>query len=95
MFFFNCASNKCFKKKAASKMHQKKTIQTKVVEKQWFEAYGSKRRNGFKKWVVKKRWSVRSEDSEGTTNRACNTGRDNKKRQVQNMDDAQHTLFPE
>ena len=36
---------------------------------------------------------VRSEDSEGTTNRACNTGRDDKRgQQVQNMDDA-HTLF--
>ena len=35
---------------------------------------------------------ARSEDSEGTTNRACNTGRDNKRGQVQYMDDAQ-TLF--
>ena len=35
---------------------------------------------------------VRSEDSEGTTNRACNTGRDNKRRQAQYMDDAQTLL---
>ena len=32
---------------------------------------------------------VRSEDSEETTNRACNTTRDNKRGQVQHMDDAQ------
>ena len=35
------------------------------------------------------RYHVRSEDSEGTANRACNTGRDNKRGQVQHMDDAQ------
>ena len=35
---------------------------------------------------------VRSEGSKGTANRACNTGRDNKRGQVPNMDDAQ-TLF--
>ena len=39
------------------------------------------------------RYHVLSEGSEGTTNRACNTGRDNRKRgQAQYMDDAQ-TLF--
>ena len=35
---------------------------------------------------------VKTDSEEGTTNRACNTGRDNKKRQDQYMDDAQ-TLF--
>ena len=38
------------------------------------------------------RHHVRSEDSVGTTSSACNTGRDNKTGQAQNMDD-EETLF--
>ena len=58
---------------------------------------GEKENNeNMKKLVVKLRKSrttnVRSKDSEGTTSCACNTGRDNKKRQAQNMDDVE-TLF--